>query len=164
MGLSKFRKQFFNFTFYGGHFVTKTSLPFWNQFKIQDFLIPYVTYFKEKNVHLSEEQILKFINTKIEKRQKHHKIKKNAFSKIVLDIFCRSKTTWSIVNLKNHWTLFRNLLISQVIFITDNKIKKIKIKNREIDKPLSKGSAPHACSGQWGKTSENSHLTETLMF
>jgi hypothetical protein len=26
MGLSKFRKQFFNFNFFGGHFVTKTSL------------------------------------------------------------------------------------------------------------------------------------------
>jgi hypothetical protein len=28
MGLSKFRKQFFNFNFFGGHFVTKTSLLF----------------------------------------------------------------------------------------------------------------------------------------
>jgi hypothetical protein len=28
MGLSKFRKQFFNFTFFWGHFVAKTSLPF----------------------------------------------------------------------------------------------------------------------------------------
>ncbi len=27
------------------------------------------------------------------------------FSKIVRDIFCWSKTTWSLVNLKNHWTL-----------------------------------------------------------
>ncbi len=26
MGLSKFRKQFFNFNFFGGHFVTKKSL------------------------------------------------------------------------------------------------------------------------------------------
>jgi hypothetical protein len=31
-------------------------------------LIPYMTYFKKKNVHLSEEPILKFINTKIAKR------------------------------------------------------------------------------------------------
>ncbi len=68
MGLSKFRKQFFNFNFFGGHFVTKTSLLFLNPFKILDFLIPYMTYFKKKNVHLSEEPILKFINTKIEKR------------------------------------------------------------------------------------------------
>ncbi len=28
MGLSKFRKQFFNFNFFWGHFVTKTSLLF----------------------------------------------------------------------------------------------------------------------------------------
>jgi hypothetical protein len=38
------------------------------QFKILDFLIPFMTYFKKKNFHLSEEPILKFINTKIEKR------------------------------------------------------------------------------------------------
>ncbi len=68
MGLSKFRKQFFNFNFFGGHFVTKTSLLFWNQFKILDFLIPYMTYLKKKKFHLSEGPILKFINTKIEKR------------------------------------------------------------------------------------------------
>jgi hypothetical protein len=37
MGLSKFRKQFFNFNFLGGYFVTKTSLLFWNQFKILNF-------------------------------------------------------------------------------------------------------------------------------
>ncbi len=36
MGLSKFRKQFFNFNFFWGHFVTKTSLLFLNQFKILD--------------------------------------------------------------------------------------------------------------------------------
>jgi hypothetical protein len=68
MGLSKFGKQFFNFNFFWGHFVTKTSLLFLNQFKILDFLIPYMTYFKKKKFHLLEELILKFINTKIEKR------------------------------------------------------------------------------------------------
>ncbi len=30
---------------------------------------------------------------KDQNKPKHHKIKKNTFSKIVLDIFCRSKTT-----------------------------------------------------------------------
>ncbi len=30
--------------------------------------MPYMTYFKKKNVHLSEGLILKFINTKAEKR------------------------------------------------------------------------------------------------
>ncbi len=68
MGLSKFRKQFFNFNFFCGYFVTMTSLLFLNQHKILNFLIPYMTYFKKKKFHLSEEPILKFINTKIEKR------------------------------------------------------------------------------------------------
>jgi hypothetical protein len=68
MGLSKSRKQFYNFSFFGEHFVTKTSLLFWNQHKILDFLIPYLNYFKKKTFHLSEEPILKFINTKTKKR------------------------------------------------------------------------------------------------
>jgi ubiquitin C-terminal hydrolase len=59
-----------------------------------------MTYFKKKKFHLSERPILKFINTKAEKK-KHQKIKKNAFSKIVLYIFCHSKTTWSKVIFKN---------------------------------------------------------------
>jgi hypothetical protein len=69
MGLSKFRKQFFNFNFFWGRFVTKTSFLFLNQFKILDFLIPYMTYFKKKKFHLSEEPILKFIDTNIEKNR-----------------------------------------------------------------------------------------------
>ncbi len=88
---SKFAKShffsFFNFNFFWEHFVTKVSLDFWNQHEILDFLIPYMTYFKIKNFHHSEGLILKFINTKAEKRYKHQKIKKNAFSKI-LYIFC----------------------------------------------------------------------------
>jgi hypothetical protein len=48
MGLSKSRKQFFNFNFFGGHFVTNVSLHFLNQHKILDFFIPYMTYFKKK--------------------------------------------------------------------------------------------------------------------
>jgi hypothetical protein len=31
-------------------------------------LIPYMTYFEKKNVHVSEGPILKFINTKAKKR------------------------------------------------------------------------------------------------
>jgi hypothetical protein len=65
MGLGKIRKQFFNYNFFGGHFVTKTSLLFWNQHKILDF---FMTFFKKTNFHLSEGLILKFINTKTEKR------------------------------------------------------------------------------------------------
>ncbi len=67
MGLRNLENIFLILTFFGG-IVTKTSLLFLNQFKILDFLIPYMTYFKKKNFHLSEEPILKFINTKIEKR------------------------------------------------------------------------------------------------
>ncbi len=68
MGLSKIRKQFFNFNFFWGHSVTKTSLLFWNQHKILNFLIPYMIYFNKKKFHLSEGPILKFIYTKTEKR------------------------------------------------------------------------------------------------
>ncbi len=66
--LAKLVNSFFNYNFLGGHFVTKTSLLFWNQHKILDFLIPYMTYFKKKKFHLLEGPILKFINTKTEKR------------------------------------------------------------------------------------------------
>jgi hypothetical protein len=50
MGLSKIRKQFFNFNFFGGHFVTTTSFLFQNQCKKKslNFSIPYMTYFKTK--------------------------------------------------------------------------------------------------------------------
>jgi hypothetical protein len=58
----------FNFNFFWRHFVTKVSLHFLNQHKILDFVIPYMTYFKKKEFHLSEGPILKFINTKAEKR------------------------------------------------------------------------------------------------
>ncbi len=60
--------SFFNYNFFGGHFVTKVILHFLNQHKILDFLIPYMTYFKKKKIHLSEGPILKFINTKTKKR------------------------------------------------------------------------------------------------
>ncbi len=56
--------------------------------------------FQEKKIHLSEGPILTFINTKTQKKIETPQNKENAFSKIVLDIFCRSKTTWSVVNLK----------------------------------------------------------------
>ncbi len=69
---SKFAKShsfsFFNFNFFWGYFVTKVSLLFWNQHKILDFFILYMTYFKKKKFQLSEGPILKFVNTKAEKR------------------------------------------------------------------------------------------------
>jgi hypothetical protein len=88
--------SFFNVNFFGGHFVTRVSLCFWNQHKILDFVIPNMTYFKEKYFHLSEGPILKFFDTKTKKRYKRQKIRKNAFSKTVLYIFCQSKIKWSI--------------------------------------------------------------------
>ncbi len=60
--------------------------------------------FSRKKISLQKGRLSDFWH-KNRKQEKHHKVKKNAFSKIVLDIFCQSKTTWSIVNLKNHWTL-----------------------------------------------------------
>jgi hypothetical protein len=57
------KSHFFVFNFYcfRGHFVTKVSVHLGNQNKILDFLIPYMTYLKKKNVHLSEGPILTFI-------------------------------------------------------------------------------------------------------
>jgi hypothetical protein len=53
------RRLFWNYSF-REHFVTKISLPFWNQRKKSDFLIPDMTHFeKEKNVH----QICPNLNT-----------------------------------------------------------------------------------------------------
>ncbi len=69
--LANLENSFLILFFLGGHFVTKTSLLFWNQFKIDDFMIPYMTYFKNKDFHLSEEPILKFI--KIETPQNKEK-------------------------------------------------------------------------------------------
>jgi hypothetical protein len=68
MGISKIRKQFFNFYFFGENFVTKTSLLFGNQYEILDFFYTLYDLFQEKNFHPSEGLILKFINTKTEKR------------------------------------------------------------------------------------------------
>jgi hypothetical protein len=48
MALSKIRKQFFNFNFFGGHFDTGRSLLFGNQHKILDYLIPNMTYSRKK--------------------------------------------------------------------------------------------------------------------
>jgi hypothetical protein len=64
---------FFNFYFFWGHFVTKVSLYFLNQHKILDFLMPYMTYFKKKNVHLSEGLIL---NSSTQKAKKDRNNKK----------------------------------------------------------------------------------------
>jgi hypothetical protein len=103
MGLSKIRERFINFNFWGGIF-TKTSLRIWVQHKILDFLILCMTFLKIRNSPLGMVmfKIFWLKNLKWEKRQK---FTKNAFSKIVLDIFRQSKPTWNIVNFKNHLTL-----------------------------------------------------------
>jgi hypothetical protein len=68
MGLSKIRKWFFYYNFFGGHFVTQANLLFLNQHKILYFLIPYMTYFKKKKYYLSEGPLFKFFDTKTKKR------------------------------------------------------------------------------------------------
>jgi hypothetical protein len=69
MGLNKFRIQFFNFNFFGGILSLRQVCFFELSFKFSFFYTLYdLQYFKKKNVHLSEEPILKFINTKIKKR------------------------------------------------------------------------------------------------
>ncbi len=69
---------FFNFNFFGGHFVTKVSLHFWNS----RFFIPSMTYFKEKYFHLSEVPFFTFFYTRAKKdRNALKERKKNAFLK-----------------------------------------------------------------------------------
>ncbi len=81
MGLSKVRKQFFKFNFFGGHFVTKTSLLLWNQFKILDFFYTCMTYFKKTNFHLSAEPIINFLTQKSKKDRNTTKYRKMPFLK-----------------------------------------------------------------------------------
>jgi hypothetical protein len=50
MGLSKIRKQFFNFNFFWEHSVIKTSLLFGNQLKILDFFYTQYDLFQEKKI------------------------------------------------------------------------------------------------------------------
>jgi hypothetical protein len=57
-----------------------------------------------KKFNLSEGPFFIFFDSKT-KKERNVKNKENTFSKILFDIFCQSKNTWSIVNLKNHWTL-----------------------------------------------------------
>jgi hypothetical protein len=51
-----------------------------------------IPLFREKKFHLSEWPILKFINTKTKKKIETPQNKEKYYSKIVLDIFCPSKT------------------------------------------------------------------------
>ncbi len=68
MGLSKIRIPFFNLKFFKGHFVTRTSLFFWIQHKILDFLIPYMTYFKKKNISPLRKAVFQVLQHKNQKK------------------------------------------------------------------------------------------------
>ncbi len=69
MGLGKIRKLFFNFNFLKGHFVTRTSLFFWIQHKILDFFIPYMTYFKKKNISPLRKAVFQVLRHKNQKKK-----------------------------------------------------------------------------------------------
>ncbi len=69
------------------------------------FLIPIMTYFKKKKFHLKERLIFQIFDMESQIKKKPLKIKKNTFSKIVLEIFSQFKNTWPIVNFKNYYTL-----------------------------------------------------------
>ncbi len=66
--LANLENSFFILTFLGGILSLRQVCFFEISIKFSIFLIPYMTYFKKKNFHLTEELILKFFNTKIEKR------------------------------------------------------------------------------------------------
>jgi hypothetical protein len=68
MGLSNIRKRFFNFSFLGGHFVTKTNLLFRNQHKILNFFIPYMTYFKKKKFSPLRRAVIQIFQHKNQKK------------------------------------------------------------------------------------------------
>jgi hypothetical protein len=99
--LAKLENGFLNLTFLWGILSQKQV------FFFEMSLIFSITYFRKKS-HFRR-AVFKLFWHKNQKRLERHKIKKNASSKIVLDILCRSKTAWSIVNLKNHWTLLWRL-------------------------------------------------------
>ncbi len=68
LNLANLKNSFLILTFFGGILSLRQVCFFEISLKILNYLIPYMTYFKKKNFHLSEEPILKFINTKAEKR------------------------------------------------------------------------------------------------
>jgi hypothetical protein len=98
-------------TYLGGILSLRQVYFFFISIKILDFFYTLYDLFPEKKISLLERAIFQIFWHKNRKRKKlnRNKIKKNSFSKIILEIFCRSKTTWSIVNLKNHWTLLPSM-------------------------------------------------------
>ncbi len=68
--LAKLKNSFLIITFWGGGaFLSLRQVCFFEiSIKFPNFLTPYMTYFKKKKFHISEGPILKFSNTKTEKR------------------------------------------------------------------------------------------------
>jgi hypothetical protein len=72
-----------------GSFCHKTKFSF---FEILDILIPSITYFKKKSF-TSQKDCFSNFSTKKQEKIEMQQNKQNCLSKIVLDIFFRSKTT-----------------------------------------------------------------------
>ncbi len=84
--------ELLNFSLFWEHFVTKAIWQFLSQHKILDFWIPCVKYFKRrKSFYPSVRSFFNFVDTKTDYRKKPLRIKKNAFSNIVFDIFSSFK-------------------------------------------------------------------------
>jgi hypothetical protein len=78
-------------TFWGGAFCHQSKFAFLKSaIKFPIYFLPSMTYFKE-NSYTSQKGHFPNFSTQ-EPKKKRHKRKKNAFSKIVLGIFCRFKT------------------------------------------------------------------------
>jgi hypothetical protein len=79
------QKQLFGKNFFYVHFVTKVSLYFWNLRKKTDILIPILTYSKKKNFWPYLVDSENFGPQECDFRPKLFKIRKNVFTKQVLD-------------------------------------------------------------------------------
>ncbi len=66
----KIRKQFYNFNFLGGHFVTRTSLLFGNKHKILDFSYP-IRPISRKKFHLSQGLFFQILQQKKMKKDRN---------------------------------------------------------------------------------------------
>ncbi len=86
--MAKLEKSFLMLTFFGG------ILSQWQvcYLKFSIFLYSILPVSREKKILPLRRADFKIYQHKNQKEIENHKIKKNAFSKIVLHIFCRSKS------------------------------------------------------------------------
>jgi hypothetical protein len=98
----KIRKWFFHFNFLGG-VLSLRQVRFLKIILKFSIFLPYMTLCKKKNISPIRWVFFQIFQDKKKKKIEPHQNKENAFSKIVFDIFCPSKTTRSIV--QNHRTL-----------------------------------------------------------